>query len=107
MKARISNIITESVIKSWKPGDNVLVSAPMGSGKSYFCKNTLYNVAKNNNDKILMLIHRSNCVDQFSYEITESKKDDGMNSIHSCDIDFVHQLQHAIRLCGIDKEIEL
>lgn len=76
MKARISNIITESVIKSWKPGDNVLVSAPMGSGKSYFCKNTLYNVAKNNNDKILMLIHRSNCVDQFSYEITESKKDD-------------------------------
>ena len=76
MKARISNIITESVIKSWKPGDNVLVSAPMGSGKSYFCKNTLYNVAKNNTDKILMLIHRSNCVDQFSYEITESKKDD-------------------------------
>ena len=51
MKARISNIITESVIKSWKPGDNVLVSAPMGSGKSYFCKNTLYNVAKNNTDK--------------------------------------------------------
>ena len=49
MKARISNIITESVIKLWKPGDNVLVSAPMGSGKSYFCKNTLYNVAKNNN----------------------------------------------------------
>lgn len=38
---------------------------------------------------------------------TASKKDDGINSIHSCDIEFVHQLQHALRLCGIEKEIEL
>ena len=38
---------------------------------------------------------------------TASKKDDGINSIHSCDIEFIHQLQHALRLCGIEKEIEL
>lgn len=25
----------------------------------------------------------------------------------SCKIDFVHELQHLFRLCGIDKEIEL
>ena len=69
MKARISNVITESIIKSWKPKENILISAPMGSGKSYFCKNPLYKTAKDNNEKILMLIHRSNCVDQFAYEI--------------------------------------
>lgn len=38
---------------------------------------------------------------------TASKKDDGINSIHSCDIEFIHELQHALRLCGIDKEIVL
>jgi len=76
MKARISNVITESIIKSWKPKENVLISAPMGSGKSYFCKNPLYKTAKDNNEKILMLIHRSNCVDQFAYEIVTAGKDD-------------------------------
>ena len=38
---------------------------------------------------------------------TASEKDDGINSIHSCDIEFIHELQHAMRLCGIEKEIEL
>ena len=38
---------------------------------------------------------------------TASKKDDGINSIHSCDIEFIHQLQHCLKLVGIDKEIVL
>lgn len=38
---------------------------------------------------------------------TDSSHDSGINTIHSCDIEFVHQLQHAIRLCGIEKEITL
>lgn len=38
---------------------------------------------------------------------TASKKDDGINSIHSCDIESVHDLQHALRLCGILKDITL
>lgn len=38
---------------------------------------------------------------------TASKKDDGINSIHSCDIEFVHELQHALKHCGINKEISL
>lgn len=38
---------------------------------------------------------------------TCSRKDDGVNHLHSCDIESVHELQHALRLCGIDKEIEL
>lgn len=32
---------------------------------------------------------------------------DGENNIHICDLKYVHQLQRALRLCGIEKEIEL
>ena len=38
---------------------------------------------------------------------TESTKGVGVNEVHNCDIEFVHELQHALRLCRIDKEIEL
>lgn len=37
----------------------------------------------------------------------DSKHEDGVNNIHSCDIEYVHQLQQALRLCRIDKEIVL
>lgn len=38
---------------------------------------------------------------------TCSNKGDGLNRLHSCDTDYVHDLQHALRLCGIEKEIVL
>ena len=41
-KKRISDIITKEEVSKWEIGSNILVSAPMGAGKSYFCKNTLY-----------------------------------------------------------------
>lgn len=31
----------------------------------------------------------------------------GLNDIHLCSANYVHELQHAMRLCGIGKEIEL
>lgn len=31
----------------------------------------------------------------------------GVNTLHNCDIECVHQLQHALRLCGIKKEISI
>ena len=31
----------------------------------------------------------------------------GINDIHLCSANYVHQLQHALRICGIEKEIEL
>ncbi len=31
----------------------------------------------------------------------------GLNDIHLCSANYVHELQHALRLCGIEKEIEL
>lgn len=31
----------------------------------------------------------------------------GMNDIHLCSANYVHELQHALKLCGITKEIAL
>ena len=36
---------------------------------------------------------------------TCSSKGDGVNHLHSCDIESVHELQHALRLCEINLEI--
>ena len=36
---------------------------------------------------------------------TQSSHESGVNTVHSCDIESVHELQHALRLCRIDKEI--
>ena len=38
---------------------------------------------------------------------TQSSHESGINSVHSCDIESVHELQRALRLCKIDKTIEL
>lgn len=38
---------------------------------------------------------------------TKPESCDGENSVHICDLKYVHHLQHALRLCGIDKTIEL
>lgn len=72
----VTDVIKKEDALKWKPCDNVLIASPMGSGKSYFCKNILYGVAKSENKKILMLIHRSNCVEQFKYEIEADGKSD-------------------------------
>lgn len=31
--------------------------------------------------------------------------DGGVNDIHLCSVKYVHEMQHALRLCGIEKEI--
>ena len=38
---------------------------------------------------------------------TQSSHEGGINSVHSCDIESVHELQRALRLCKINKTIEL
>lgn len=76
MIKRVTDLIKKEDAERWKPGDNILIASPMGAGKSYFCKNVLYDIAKSENEKILMLIHRSNCVEQFQYEIEADGKAD-------------------------------
>ena len=38
---------------------------------------------------------------------TNAKSGYGLNEVQSCDIQYVHQLQNALRIVGIDKEIKL
>lgn len=73
---RVSELVTIDQIKSWNNGDIVTIKAGTGAGKSYFIKNNLYALAKKENTKILFLIHRTNCVNQFKEEIISAGKQD-------------------------------
>ena len=75
-KLRVTDLITIDEVENWKAEDCITIKAGTGTGKSYFIKNTLYDVAKRQNKRILMLIHRSNCIEQFINEITRDKKHD-------------------------------
>lgn len=72
---RVSDKITYKDIGSWN-NDIITITSGTGTGKSHFIKTTLYEYAKKNNKKILMLLHRTNCKDQFLDEITKEKKTD-------------------------------
>jgi hypothetical protein len=76
MIKRVSEVVTIEEIKQWSIGDIITIEAGTGVGKSYFIKNILYAHAKLHNKKILFLIHRTNCVNQFQTEIDQSNKND-------------------------------
>jgi hypothetical protein len=73
---KVTDIITKEEINSWRSGDIITIRAGTGAGKSFFIKNSLYDHAKSNFKKILMLIHRTNCVNQFQAEIERDSKTD-------------------------------
>lgn len=70
----ITELVTIEEIEKWKENDLITISAGTGKGKSYFIKNNLYAIAKRDNKRILMLIHRRNCVNQFQMELEEANK---------------------------------
>lgn len=71
---KVSELITIDTIRTWKTNDTITIKAGTGAGKSYFIKNILYAFAEKEHKKILFLIHRINCVNQFKQEIIEDKK---------------------------------
>lgn len=73
---RVSELITTDEMRRWSSNDIITIIAGTGVGKSYFIKNILYAFAKKENKRILFLIHRSNCVNQFQKEIEADKKTD-------------------------------
>lgn len=91
---RVSELVTIDEINKWKNGDIVTISAGTGAGKSYFIKNNLYAIAKRDNKKILFLIHRTNCVNQFQMEIERDKKTDVI------DIKTYQKIEYDIRKKG-------
>lgn len=99
-KKWITDVISKEEVEKWEPGNVVLISAPMGAGKSYFCKNPLYDIANEKNGRILMLIHRSNCVDQFKYELETAKKTDVIDVVTYQSLEYgkLHNLKNQINL---------
>ena len=75
-KLRVTDVIGEDEIQKWHCDTPIIISAGTGVGKSYFVKNTLYEFARLGQKKILMLIHRRLCVEQFQMEIESDHKDD-------------------------------
>jgi len=73
---RVSELIKIEDINKWNNGETITISAGTGVGKSYFIKNILYAFAEKENKKILFLIHRTNCVNQFKEEIKRDNKTD-------------------------------
>jgi hypothetical protein len=71
---KISEVVTIEEIRNWNNGDIITITAGTGVGKSYFIKNNLYAFAKANKKKILMLIHRTNCIEQFKAKIHKDHK---------------------------------
>lgn len=78
---RVSELVTIDQINSWNSGDIITIKAGTGSGKSYFIKNNLYAIAKKNNTKILFLLHRINCTNQFREEILQAHKEETIHII--------------------------
>lgn len=75
IRQRVTEVVTIDKIEKWN-NDIITIGAQTGAGKSYFIKNILYALAKRNNKKILMLVHRINCLDQFQDEIQQDNKID-------------------------------
>ena len=75
-KQRVSDIIPIADIEEWRNDEIVIIEAGTGAGKSYFIKNVLYEYAKSQGKKILFLIHRSDCRDNFKAEIERDGKTD-------------------------------
>ena len=89
-RKRVSEIITTEEIKKWNDGDIITITAGTGVGKSYFIKNILYAFAKKENKKILFLIHRRTCINQFYEEI---KRD---NKLDTIDIKTYQSIEYSI-----------
>lgn len=79
-KKYLSELISIEEIEKWNnkwgKGKYVVIKAPTGCGKSYMVKNDLYKIAKESNQKILMLVNRACLKKEFNIEITNDNKND-------------------------------
>ncbi|MFR7934304.1 MAG: DEAD/DEAH box helicase [Clostridium perfringens] len=71
---RITELIKIQDVRGWSKGDTIMISAPTGTGKSYFIKNIIYLVAAERKKKILFFVHRKRCKQQFLNELKKSNK---------------------------------
>lgn len=57
--------------RKWKQGDTVFISAPTGTGKTYFVFNALLSYARETKQKILYLVNRTILKEQLEKEISK------------------------------------
>ncbi|WP_310877127.1 hypothetical protein [Priestia megaterium] len=77
IKLTITDIIKHNGgIEQWNKGDIISISSGTGTGKSHFIKNSLHDYAKQTNSKILFLVHRLSCMNQFNNELVRDNKQD-------------------------------
>lgn len=76
LNTHVSDLIHASDIVSFPPNSAIFLNVGTGGGKSYFCKHTLYNVAAEQNKRVLYIISRANPRDQFYNEIVKAGKQD-------------------------------
>lgn len=81
MNKTISDVISVDDIKSWTPETAVFITASTGKGKSHFIKNKLYDYAKSRGERILLILHRKNCHQQFADELADGEKTDIIDTI--------------------------
>lgn len=65
----VSSYVAPEKVNGWEPGDIILISAPTGSGKSYFVKHTLKDYLTKNSLKCLYLLPRTRIKEQFQQEL--------------------------------------
>ena len=70
----ISDIITDDDVRSWTPDELIFISAGTGRGKSHFIKHRLNELVQANGGRILMILHRRRCCDQFYHELEAAGK---------------------------------
>ncbi|QUH20220.1 DEAD/DEAH box helicase family protein [Alkaliphilus sp. B6464] len=70
MKKYVSDVITTKHINNWNNGDVILITAPTGRGKSTLILRDLQEIAKLENEKILLLTNRDLLKNQFKNIIT-------------------------------------
>ena len=64
-------------------------------------------VAAGGNYIIVFLFFRETIYGISTVMVCELGFSGGLDRIHKCNVKYVHELQHALRLCGIEKEIVL
>lgn len=91
----ISDIISDDDVKSWTPSELIFISAGTGRGKSYFIKNRLNDLVQTAGGKILMILHRRRCCDQFYRELEIAGKLDQIT------VTTYQAIEESIFTCGI------
>lgn len=86
------------MVKSIKMGDKIFISAPTGTGKTYFILNTLLPYFYSQNKKILFLVNRRILKEQMEKEISRIN----INFRNNIDVILYQNLEHSF--CSIKKD---